>query len=300
MVETFNYEDIYEISRNEKFSSDLQELTKEDLRKIKEYFKEKGKGTQSQNQSTNLFATHNRAKVQIEISNASRVIKDLLERRERKLINRSVFNSRIENSIRDTSNMLEIEEELYDQLIFIIKRFRKGFTATIDNDGNYPSKIMQKLKIREDIDIKTHFKEGQKTAKKEFKEAIDKQVEKNKEESIDLEEYTITSDTPEFYGPNMNKYGPFITGDKVKLPKEVIELLNAQKPSKITNEITFATPASNDTEGVINASEVIENNEIPKNSSNVLSGEGLQKASGTHNETDEKQTTSEDKEKRTE
>ncbi len=300
MVETFNYEDIYEISRNEKFSSDLQELTKEDLRKIKEYFKEKGKGTQSQNQSTNLFATHNRAKVQIEISNASRVIKDLLERRERKLINRSVFNSRIENSIRDTSNMLEIEEELYDQLIFIIKRFRKGFTATIDNDGNYPSKIMQKLKIREDIDIKTHFKEGQKTAKKEFKEAIDKQVEKNKEESIDLEEYTITSDTPEFYGPNMNKYGPFITGDKVKLPKEVIELLNAQKPSKITNELTFATPASNDTEGVINASEVIENNEIPKNSSNVLSGEGLQKASGTHNETDEKQTTSEDKEKRTE
>jgi hypothetical protein len=300
MVETFNYEDIYEISRNEKFSSDLQELTKEDLRKIKEYFKEKGKGTQSQNQSTNLFATHNRAKVQIEISNASRVIKDLLERRERKLINRAVFNSRIENSIRDTSNMLEIEEELYDQLIFIIKRFRKGFTATIDNDGNYPSKIMQKLKIREDIDIKTHFKEGQKTAKKEFKEAIDKQVEKNKEESIDLEEYTITSDTPEFYGPNMNKYGPFITGDKVKLPREVIELLNAQKPSKITNEITFATPASNDTEGVINASEVIENNEIPKNSSNVLSGEGLQKASGTHNETDEKQTTSEDKEKRTE
>ncbi len=112
MVETFNYEDIYEISRNEKFSSDLQELTKEDLRKIKEYFKEKEKGTQGQNQSTNLFATHNRAKVQIEIGNASRVIKDLLERRERKLINRAVFNSRIENSIRDTSNMLEIEEEL--------------------------------------------------------------------------------------------------------------------------------------------------------------------------------------------
>jgi len=300
MVETFNYEDIYEISRNEKFSSDLQELTKEDLRKIKEYFKEKETATQGQNQSTNLFATHNRAKVQIEIGNASRVIKDLLERRERKLINRAVFNSRVENSIRDTSNMLEIEEELYDQLIFVIKRFRKGFTATIDNDGNYPSKIMQKLKLREDLDIKTHFKEGQKTAKKELKAAISKQVEKNKEESTDLEEYTITSDTPEFYGTNMQKYGPFTAGDKVKLPKEVIELLNAQKPSKITDEITFATPASSDTEEVINTSEVIQNNEIPKNSSNVLSGEGLQKASGTHNETDEKQTTSEDKEKRTE
>jgi hypothetical protein len=98
----------------------------------------------------------------------------------------------------------------------------------------------------------------------------------------------------------MNKYGPFITGDKVKLPKEVIELLNAQKPSKITDEITFATPESNDNEGVINTSEVIEHNEIPKNSSNVLSGKGLQKASGTRNETDEEQTSSKDKEKRTE
>ena len=233
MVETFNYEDIYEISRNEKFSSDLQELTKEDLRKIKEYFKEKEKATQGQNQSTNLFATHNRAKVQIEIGNASRVIKDLLERRERKLINRAVFNSRVENSIRDTSNMLEIEEELYDQLIFVIKRFRKGFTATIDNDGNYPSKIMQKLKLRDDIDIKTHFKEGQKTAKKELKAAISKQVEKNKEESVDLAEYTITSDTPEFYGPNMNKYGPFTAGDKVKLPKEVIKILNMHHRIKL-------------------------------------------------------------------
>jgi len=300
MVETFNYEDIYEISRNEKFSSDLQELTKEDLRKIKEYFKEKEKATQGQNQSTNLFATHNRAKVQIEISNASRVIKDLLERRERKLINRAVFNSRVDNSIRDTSNMLEIEEELYDQLIFVIKRFRKGFTATIDNDGNYPSKTMQKLKLRGDIDIKTHFKEGQTAAKKELKESISKQVEKNKEESEKLKEYILTSDTPEFYGPNMTKYGPFTAGDKIKLPKEVIKLLEAQKPSKITDEITFTAPASNDTEEVINTSEVIQNNEIPKNSSNILSGKGLQKTSGTHNETDEEQTSSEAKEKRTE
>ena len=302
MVETFNYEDIYEISRNEKFSSDLQELTKEDLRKIKEYFKEKEKATQGQNQSTNLFATHNRAKVQIEIGNASRVIKDLLEKRERKLINRAVFNSRVENSIRDTSNMLEVEEELYDQLIFVLKRFRKGFTATIDNDGNYPNQIMQPLKLREDIDVKKHFKEGRATAKKELKKAIATQVEKNK--SVAMKDYTVTNNTPEFYGPNMEKYGPFTAGQKVKLPDEVIEILDAQKPAnepaEITDEITFVAPESSDTEEVINTSEVIQNNEISKNSSNILSGEGLQKTSGTLNETNEKQTTSEDKEKRTE
>lgn len=302
MVETFNYEDIYEISRNEKFSSELQELTKEDLRKIKEYFKEKNKASEGQDQSTNLFASHNRGKIQLEINNASRVVKDLLEKRERKLINRAVFNSRVESSIRDTSNMIEVEEELYDQLIFVLRRFRKGFTATIDNDGNYPSKIMQPLKLREDLDVKQHFKEGQATAKKEFKKAIDDQVEKNKAEAQtsipNLQDYTISADTPEFYGPDMTKYGPYSAGQNVKLPAEVIDLLNAQKPvnesAEIVDEITFTTPESSDTEEVINASEVIQNNEIPKSSSNILSSEGLSKSSGAHNETDEEQTSSED------
>lgn len=315
MVETFNYEDIYEILRNEKFSSDLQKLTKEDLRKIKEYFKEKTKATEGQNQSTNLFASHNRAKTQLELDNAGRVIKDLLEKRERKLINRSVFNSRVDNSMRDTSNMLEIEEELYDQLVFILKRFRKGFLSTIDNEGNYPSQIIQPLKLREDIDVKEFREEGKKSVEKEFREAIhSKAAEIKKAEKPAPSEYIIKEDTPEFFGPNMNKYGPYKSGERVELPEEIIRILDLQGTSESdSKEFINASEQSQESQdeapNAESASEALKNealpksiekNEIPKNSSNILSGEGLSESSDLHNEADKKQTTSEDKEKRIE
>jgi hypothetical protein len=44
----------------------------------------------------------------------------------------------------------------------------------------------------------------------------------------------------------------------------------------------------------------IEKNEVSKNSSNILSSEGLSESSELHNEVDKKQTSSEDKEKRIE
>lgn len=312
MVETFNYEDIYEILRNEKFSSDLQELSKEDLRKIKEYFKEKTKATEGQNQSTNLFASHNRAKTQLELDNAGRVVKDLLEKRERKLINRAVFNSRVDNSMRDTSNMLEIEEELYDQLVFVLKRFRKGFLSTIDNEGNYPSQIIQPLKLREDIDVKEFREEGKKSAEKEFREAIhSKAAELKKPE---LSEYIIKEDTPEFFGPNMNKYGPYKSGEKVKLPEEIIKILDLQdKSGSDSKEFINASEQSQESQdeapNAESASEALKNealpksiekNEIPKNSSNILSGKGLSESSDLHNEADKKQTSSENKKERVE
>ena len=315
MVETFNYEDIYEILRNERFASDLQEVSKEDLRKIKEYFKEKTKATEGQNQSTNLFASQNRAKTQLELDNAGRIIKDLLELRERKLINRAVFSSRIDNSLKDTSNMLEIEEELYNQLFFILKRFRKGFLATIDNEGNYPSQMLQPLKLREDIDMKEFRDDAKESAEKEFKAAIKRKAkEVKKAEKLTLSEYTIKFDTPEFFGPNMNKYGPYKAGEKVKLPDEIIKILTLQEKSESdSKEFINASKQSQESQdeapNTESASEALKNealpksiekNEVPKNSTNILSGEGLSESSDLHNEANEKQTSSENKEERIE
>jgi hypothetical protein len=315
MVETFNYEDIYEILRNERFASDLQEISKEDIRKIKEYFREKTKATEGQNQSTNLFASQNRAKTQLELDNAGRIIKDLLELRERKLINRAVFSSRVDNSLKDTSNMLEIEEELYNQLFFILKRFRKGFLATIDNEGNYPSQMLQPLKLREDIDVKEFRDDAKLSAEKELKESIQSKAEElTVTKKSALTEYTIKFDTPEFFGPNMNKYGPYKAGEKVELPDEIIKILDLQEKSgSDSKEFINASKQSQEsqdeapnTESVSEAlknkalPKSIEKNEVPKNSTNILSGEGLSESSDLHNEANEKQTSSENKEERIE
>ena len=147
MGDAFTYEDIYELFRNEQYSSDLQTLTINDLKKIKKYFEEKNSETKNQDQSLNLFSTHNRAKIQVELSNATRIVKDLLERRERKVISRAVFNSRSDDSMRDTSNMLTLEEELYDKLIKFFKKRTLNIKAPYKIQGSQiQKKVWSELK----------------------------------------------------------------------------------------------------------------------------------------------------------
>jgi len=277
MGDAFTYEDIYELYRNERFSTDLQELTPGDLKKIKNYFEDKNKETKNQDQSLNLFSTHNRAKIQVELSNATRVVKDLLERRERKVISRAVFNSRSEDSLRDTSNMLKIEEELYDQLTVLLKRFRKGFLATIDNDGNYPIEKMQPLKI------------GKKSEPK----------------VADVpKKYYALETIPEFFGPDTNKFGPFNQGDVVNAPEEIINILLPQ------NKIGLEKPEHQDASEPISPIEEFKNevltddidsqNEISKTNTDVLSFETVQETHTAQDQTFEEQSSAENKKERSE
>ena len=273
MSDAFNYEDIYELFRNEQYSSDLQTLTINDLKKIKKYFEEKNSETKNQDQSLNLFSTHNRAKIQVELSNATRIIKDLLERRERKVISRAVFNSRSDDSMRDTSNMLTVEEELYDKLIKLLRQSRKSFLETIDNDGvaPQPQTTAQIQPVEEKTNNKTYYAQG----------AI-----------------------PEFYGPNLEKMGPFKIGDIVSAPPDILDILIPQ------NKIGLEKPehsASFDVRQPIEEfkneviTEDIDNqNEISKTNTDVLSSETVQETHDAQNKTIEKQSSTKNKEKRIE
>jgi len=273
MGDAFTYEDIYELFRNEQYSSDLQSLKVNDLKKIKKYFEEKNSETKNQDQSLNLFSTHNRAKIQVELSNATRIVKDLLERRERKVISRAVFNSRSDDSMRDTSNMLAVEEELYDKLIKLLRHSRKSFLETIDNDGVAPKKEL--------------------TAP----------VESVEKKDTDLK-YYAQGDIPEFYGPNLEKMGPFKIGDNVSAPTEILDILITQKKISLEkpehrNSVNSIQPIEEFKNEVI--TEDIDNqNEISKTDTDVLSGKTVQETHNAQSETIEEQSSTENKEKRIE
>jgi DNA replication initiation complex subunit (GINS family) len=266
MVEAFTYEDIYELFRNEQYSSDLQTLTSTDLKRIKLYFEEKNDETKNQDQSLNLFSTHNRAKIQVELSNATRVVKDMLERRERKVISRAVFNSRSNDSMRDTSNMLNAEEQLYDTLINLLRVSRKSILETIDNDGVSPNSL--------------------------------------KSESTKLESiYYALSDIPEFFGPKMNKLGPFKLGDEVSVPHEISEILLTQ--GKIGTKKPLYSDASKlnqpieELKNEVLTGDITNQNEISETNKDILSFKKLQESHDAQDQTFEEQGSSKNKKERT-
>ena len=131
-MDSYSYEDIYELLRNEKFSSDLQEFSSNNLKKIQKYFEERIEKLNETN-SSNMFTSHNKLKIQSEVDNATRMVNDLIYHREKKIITRARFTSRSDENIEDTSNMTDLEKSLYNFLNDKIKKFRTNYLNQIED-----------------------------------------------------------------------------------------------------------------------------------------------------------------------
>jgi DNA replication initiation complex subunit (GINS family) len=152
MASTFSYEDIYELLRGEKYSTDLQPLDQEILRKIHDYLKTKNKMLEKQSKDSEFFDKEKHEKLKTELENAERALKEFYEKRERKIINRAQFSSRTNFKLKDSTNMLESEEKLYNELIELLKKSLNEFQESYNNIKTIePKDDCTKIKCKEAI-----------------------------------------------------------------------------------------------------------------------------------------------------
>src|SRR3990172_4125579 len=185
----FSYEDLYELLRTEKYSADLQPIATEQLQKTRRYFK--GKEELIEKQSGAGF-DEELEKVRVELENAKRALRDLYDKRERKVINRALFTARGGFKFKDTTSMLVPEEKLYFALLELLKASSTEFFDLLDN-----------IEIDAKIAVEKHLKE-------------------------DFHRVKLLEDIPELMDTKLNRYGPFNTGTVVDLPAELANLLLAQ------------------------------------------------------------------------
>jgi len=220
------YEDIYELLRAEKYSADLQPLKPQDLEKIKEYFKLKEELLKKQETSGTFFDRSKRDKIMTEIENAWRALRDLYERREKKIINRALFSSRSNFKLKDSTNMLAFEEKLYSLLIDLLKRNYKEFFENLGITIKYESEKSEQKNL----------KEGKELEKKESPDKItDVEVDDAGEGEEILPKKKIIrfiENVEELISTDLQTYGPFEKGDVASLPEELASLLIQQKKAK--------------------------------------------------------------------
>jgi len=107
------YNDIYEILRKEKYSEQLQPLSKKFISDFAQYIAEK---TKSQEQTEDLFSdTTTQSKKQLE--NAISLFKELILRRKRKILNLVFVATETGIMKRDYENMIPVEKETFDKLM---------------------------------------------------------------------------------------------------------------------------------------------------------------------------------------
>ncbi len=188
MTSTITYETLYEILRKEKTNPDLQMLSKDFLKNLVEYLGEKQSLLSGRADPSEL------QKVQIQLANIKKMIREIYERRENKIFQLALFSSRTREKP-DLSPLLPEEKELYTNFLEMLNDFREGILKNI-LAGN-PPVIQPKAKP----------------------------LKADSQESSATQTIRLVHAVPQFVGDDLQIYGPFEPEDVASLPAKVANIL---------------------------------------------------------------------------
>jgi len=197
------YEILYEILRKEKYRAELQKVEENFYASVIKYLQEKSAILESQAKKSSVFASTELEKTQTQLRNVIKILKELYEKRESKIVQFALFASRSQN-LQDTSTMLPEEYAFYCGLKETFDSYRQGIiTNLLENK-------MPEIKLVEQKDLKT-------------------------EEKTDSKLVLVLNDVPEFVGPDLNNYGPYKAGETQELPPMVAGMLISTGQAKDEN-----------------------------------------------------------------
>jgi hypothetical protein len=107
------YKDIDNITRNERYSENLQKLPLNFINDAVDYLKEKKEITSKRDEDSSEVITKNRK----QLENALTLIKGLIRVRKKKILNLVLIASETGISKKDFDDMLDFEKELFDELM---------------------------------------------------------------------------------------------------------------------------------------------------------------------------------------
>lgn len=199
------YETLYDTLRREKNRAELQKLDDSFYQNAIEYIKNKKEILNSQEKKQSIFTTIEVQKTRKQLENIQKMLKELYERRESKIIQLALMSSRTNVLSNDKSLMLKEEKQFYDEIKEHLNHFREN--------------VLQKIVIGKEPDVQRGQPKDLKT-----------DIAPTKKTKL----VRLTHEIPKFVGLDLNTYGPFEREDIASLPMEIAELLiNKKKAEEI-------------------------------------------------------------------
>ena len=183
--EIITYEVLYDILRREKSKAELQKLDINFFNDINKYVREKRTILDDLKTKASIFAQKEISKTEKELINIKKIIKDVYEKRESKIL-QLALSAVITDKIQDIINLLPEEKPIFDNLFKFLKEAR--------------NELLNKL-------------------------LEDKEPKVIKSEQESLKTIRILQAVPKFVGDDLNEYGPFEEEYIASLPLKIAELL---------------------------------------------------------------------------
>lgn len=201
------YETLFELLQREKERTDIQKLEPAFFNDVIGYIKDKKKILEAKDDS--VFAHEEKRKTERQLENIYKILKELYERREKKIISLALDKSRTKSNLIDTSPLLKEEKVIFDALSGLLDTYREAILLSVLNEKQ-PFMAVQEPKV----DFKTALELKKKTRLVRFMEKV-----------------------PKFVGPELEEYGPFTEEDIANLPEEIADvLLDKRKAEEIKEE----------------------------------------------------------------
>ncbi len=237
MPELITYDTIRKAHRAEKQEIPLQKLPDNFFLAVRGWLDHK-QGTQKSTASL------------LEIENAKRLLDDLLNRREKKLVIAALHTIRGDVP---PQNMTLDEEKFFDSLVNMLRKTRQdlreqlfGYDSIIEEKLESARAMMEEMKADEGKLALQEKKENAKTGETAVEEEPKADAQKNETNVNDIADggteesqkttaesgvarLKITADMPSFLDGEMKTHGPFKAGAVAELPREVAQILLARK-----------------------------------------------------------------------
>ena len=197
------YETLFELLRREKNRVELQQLEPSFYNDFIEYLKTKKELLQEKQNSSKLDQG-DLTKLMIQIDNINRIMKELYDRREKKIVTSALFNIKSNQSLSKDA-LLENEIVFYNELSLLLKKFRSGVLLNI-LDQKQPE-------IKETSTTNISINNTETPANK---------TEDQKKDTILLR---IQAFVPKFVGEQLEAYGPFEADEITTLPLKMANIL---------------------------------------------------------------------------
>jgi len=225
------YETLFELMRREKMREDLQEISPSFFDDVLEYLIEKQKIFDETKHKMDLFSSQEREKTITQIKNIHRILRELYERREFKVLLMAVNKSRTGSSLINTDHMLREEILLFERLVSELSIFRTGILENI-LALRQPSLIDHELKqptpISPSFDVPTVDAAPEPViAEQPSQETTTDNQEPtiNNQQPSKIKKVKILEDVPKFIGPELDSYGPYAKDQTIDIPPEIARLL---------------------------------------------------------------------------
>lgn len=193
----FTYEHLFDVLRRERSRDEVQELDEQFYAQARSFLEDQEAALK---EADPLSATADNLRTQLQ--NSKKLLRELYDRREKKIVMLALNKARTGSNIIDTSSLLEVEEPFFEDLLSTLTQYRESITSVAQAPQQQPVSSPRP-----------------RTPKKE------KKSKPKKKQVDDGVRVKLIASVPKFMGANSKTYGPYDEGNEVSLPERIANIL---------------------------------------------------------------------------